>query len=226
VTRFGTVPNSLTALASIAALALVGSGCGSASTPRTGASPPSTVAHKLSLARPGGGTADRAAMPAIYPVRPTSYVLDGTLADLGTSAAVRRMVPHALTEADVRRLAEALGMSATPTATATGYEVTDKDATLTFTTSNGVVQVSYALGAPGAVGGSPGSSGSGGASTGTAIASPPDGVVSPAPPPPATDVPPVEPAPVATKPAVVPPVVTPPVVVPPVTVDTTGIRAR
>jgi len=106
----------------------------------------------------GAGDEARA---ALYPVRPLRYVLDGTLADLGADAPVYRLAGHAVTEADVARVADVLGMHATPTRTEWGFEVRDGDALLNVETTGGTTWVDYSsVGNPGVAGG--GSSGSSG----------------------------------------------------------------
>jgi hypothetical protein len=104
--------------------------------------------------------------PAIFPVRPTEYVLDATLPDLGARAPVRRMDAPEVEAADVQRFASALDLAGAPVRKATGWEVQDADATLSFIVSDGRVSVSYSPGVTNAVGGSPGSAG--GATTGNA----------------------------------------------------------
>src|SRR5690242_12520059 len=98
----------LAVLLSVApALGLVLASCGGSSASVRSA-PPTTDAPgpraRLHL-RAEASEADSAGLPAIYPVRPTKYVLDQPLADLGASAIVRRLVPHEVTDADVRALA-------------------------------------------------------------------------------------------------------------------------
>jgi hypothetical protein len=154
---------SLATIVAAAALAACGS---SAKT----AAPPTTSRPKLSLAA-RNGTPE----PALYPVRPVTYVFDGTPADLGTHAGVRTLTAHAVTDADVTRIADALGMRGTPQHTATGYELRDGDAQLTVDTSGGLTYVGYSRDAGGATSGgstSGGSTGSGEPSTG-AVTEPP-----------------------------------------------------
>ena len=80
-------------------------------------------------------------------MRPPSYVLDGTLPDLGTQAPVYRWTAHTVDVADGRTDSpHALGIDATATATADGFQASDNDATLTVTTSDGATDVSYYLG--------------------------------------------------------------------------------
>ena len=125
----------LTGIVAVALAATVIGACGSAS---NHVSAPAPAPRKLALVT-SGGRADA----AIYPQRPTVYVLDGTLPDLGTQAPVRRLVSHEVTDADVARIAGALGMHASPEKTGTGYEVHDGDAVLTVDTTGGVTYVSY-----------------------------------------------------------------------------------
>src|SRR5205807_1786793 len=107
------VRTSVTAIA-----VLIAGGCGSAVSTHTSArsSPP-----KLSLAKATArtGAAD-AAVPGAMPVRPANYVLDRTLPDLGTHAVVYRWTAHSVDLAEANRLAAALGINATATATADG----------------------------------------------------------------------------------------------------------
>jgi hypothetical protein len=129
--------------------------CGSGAS-KQAAAPPAPA--KLVL---HAGAADQA-RAALYPVRPLRYVLDGALADLGTDAPVYRLAGHAVTEADVARVAGVLGMHAAPTRTEWGFEVRDGDALLNVETTGGTTWVDYSsVGNPGVAGG--GSSGSSGA---------------------------------------------------------------
>src|SRR5689334_21163331 len=82
------------------------------------------------------GAADEA-RPALYPVRPLRYVLDGTLADFGADAPVYRLAGPAVIEADVARLTSALGMHAAPMRTEWEFEVRDGDALLNIETTGG-----------------------------------------------------------------------------------------
>jgi hypothetical protein len=125
--------------------------CGS-SAAKPAAAPPTRP--KLALNRAAGDEA----RAALYPVRPVRYVLDGPLADLGADAPVYRLVGHAVTEADVARIAGLLGMHAAPTRTEWGYEVRDGDALLNVETNGGATWVDYssAGNAGASVGGSPG----------------------------------------------------------------------
>ncbi len=127
--------------------------------------------------------------PAIFPVRPTEYVLDATLPDLGPRALVRRMDPPEIDSPGVQRFASALGVGGAPVRKPTGWEVQDADATLSFIVSDGRVSVSYSPGLANAVGGSPGSGGSsgGGATTGSTAS---DGSVTKGAPPEPSPVPP------------------------------------
>ncbi|MDP9336739.1 MAG: hypothetical protein M3Q30_25990 [Actinomycetota bacterium] len=154
---------------SIAAVgALVAAGCGSAAQsghgPSTGTTSPS---KRLELAFSGREAAASAqdGAPAIFPVRPTEYVLDATLPDLGPRALVRRMDAPEVDSTDAQRFASALGLDGSPVRKPTGWDVQGADATLSFIVSDGRVSVSYSPGAPNAVGGSPGSGG--GATTGS-----------------------------------------------------------
>jgi len=129
-------------------------GCGS-SAAKQAAAPP--MRPKLALDRAAGDEA----RAALYPVRPVRYVLDGPLADLGADAPVYRLAGHAVTEADVARIADVLGLHAAPTRTEWGYEVRDGDALLNVETNGGTTWVDYssAGNAGASVGGSPGAAG-------------------------------------------------------------------
>ena len=101
-------------------------------------------------------------------MQPTTYVLDGNLADLGTSALVRRLAGVSVAESDVTRIATALGLKGTPTRTEaanevqdTVYEVRDGDAMLTVNTGGGVTSIYYSNTSGATSGGSDGSVGSG-----------------------------------------------------------------
>lgn len=176
----------LIVISSIALTALVGGGCGS-SQPLGRASTPTTAPARLRLAATGTGGAPAAdAGPAMYPVRPTRYVLDTKLADLGTRAPVLRMDAHSVAEADVQRFATALGVAGAPVHNALGWELQTADATLSVATSDAGATVSYARGAPGSVDGATGSgsSGSGVATPGVVVA---NGPMDAAPPKPVPD---------------------------------------
>lgn len=137
------------------------SACGATTSLRSSPAP-----RKLSLLE---GSA-KAAAPALYPQRPTRYVLDGPLADLGPEATVLKLVGHDVTTADLGTMSSAFGMHATPTRTETGWELRDGEALLTVTTS-GVTTVDYT--STGGTGSSPGSVGSGSAgAAGSATSSP------------------------------------------------------
>jgi hypothetical protein len=145
---------------SVATIAvLVAGGCGSAASTGTAA----RSNPKLSLAKASArtGAAD-AATPSAMPAQLTNYVLDGTLPDLGSQALVYRWTGHAVDLAEANRLAEALGIDSPAYATPDGFTASDRDATITITTTYGPTQVSYSPGVP-AVDGSGG--GSSGAST-------------------------------------------------------------
>ena len=87
------------------------------------------------------------------------YVLDAKLPDLGPSAVVWQMQPHAISTAAVQRFADVFGLSGTATRTSVGWQVQGTDAILAFVDTDGGVAVSYTSGAPNAVGGSTGSGG-------------------------------------------------------------------
>jgi hypothetical protein len=180
---------------SIALAVVVAGACGGSAVRSDPGGPPSTnsPAPKLELASAGPAptAAAVAGGAALYPERPTSYVLDATLPDLGATARVRRMKAHSVGVSDVQRFADALGVAGTPTRTPTGWHVQGADAILQFDIG-GVVSMSYSRGVPGAVGGS----------TGSGVASDPGGAVVNGP----------ETKPVPPTPAVVP---TDPVAVPP-----------
>jgi hypothetical protein len=149
----------LVAVLSIAvAVAIAGACGGSAGRSGNGSSPPTSVPGKLVLEAAGtAATAAKDAGAAIFPERPTEYVLDAALPDLGETASVRRMNAHSVSAADVQRFADALGVAGTPTHTASGWQVQGADSILQFAIADGVVAVSYSLGTPEAVGGSTGS---------------------------------------------------------------------
>ena len=174
----------LFAVASLATIVLVVGGCGSASRPASDGSTGLTTPPKLDLAAAGGRSTAAAADagPAMYPQRPTKYVLDGPLPDLGASAQVWRLQAHDVNAAAVAQFAAALDLTATPIRTPTGWEVQGSDATLSFLVGDGVVIVSYSPGAPGATGGSSGS-GSGASPGGTVVNGPDVKVAPPVPPP-------------------------------------------
>jgi hypothetical protein len=156
---------------------LLAAGCGSLRPAGAGSSSSGTShAGKLVLAPQRGAQGAVAGAPAMFPLRPTSYVLDGTLPSLGAEAPVRRMVPHAVGSADVRRWASALGLAGTPTPITNGYQVAATDGVLTVTTVGGTTDVTYFRGGPAASGGSGGSVGvsSGSAAGGAPIPSKPD----------------------------------------------------
>jgi hypothetical protein len=100
---------------------------------------------------------------ALYPERPTTYVLDGALPDLGSDAPVRRLKGHAVAESDVARFADALGLHGAPARTATGFEVRDGDAILTVDTSGTTTLVEFSDNAGSASGGASSGAGSGSA---------------------------------------------------------------
>ena len=66
----------------------------------------------LAPAAPAAAPSADGAATAIFPVRPTAYVLDAALPDLGSRAVVRQMTPHAVSENDVQRFARAIGLTA------------------------------------------------------------------------------------------------------------------
>ena len=155
-------------ISTAAVVALVAAACGSAAQSGHGPSAGTTVPARLELAfsgREATASAQEGA-PAIFPVRPTEYVLDAKLPDLGPRAPVRRMDAPEVDSADVKRFAHALDLGGAPVRKPTGWEVQGADATLAFIVSDGRVSVSYSPGAANAVGGSPGSGG--GATTGSA----------------------------------------------------------
>jgi len=160
-------------ISTAAVIVLVAAACGSAAQSGHGPSTGTTAPARLELAfsgREATASAQEGA-PAIFPVRPTEYVLDARLPDLGPRAPVRRMDAPELDSADVKRFASALDLGGVPVRKPTGWEVQDADATLAFIVSDGRVSVSYSPGVANAVGGSPGSPGSaGGATTGSAAA--------------------------------------------------------
>jgi len=142
--------------------------CGSSSKSGHGSTTPTTAAPaRLDLASSAGAATPSAVGGAaqIYPVRPTTYVLDGRLPDLGVSGLVWRMHAHTVNVTDVQRFAMTLGLAGTAARTSAGWQVRDGNALLNFFVSDGTVDVSYAFGAPSAGGGSVGSSGLGGVVT-------------------------------------------------------------
>jgi hypothetical protein len=174
----------LSPLAAVAAVAVLAS-CGS-SAAKPAAAPPARP--KLALNQATGDEA----RAALYPVRPVHYVLDGTLADLGGDAPVYRLVGHVVTQSDVARIADVLGVHAAPTRTDWGYEVRDGDALLSVETNGGTTWLDYssAGNAGVAVGGSIGSSGSGGAAVPPDAPKNPDAPVGEEPPTPLPTTPP------------------------------------
>ena len=144
----------------VAFATLVAAGCGSSS---KAAAPPSTP--KLELAKASAGVSGSAAadVPGPIDAEPTTYVLDGTLPDLGGSAAVYRWNARSPGIDDVNHLATALGIHATASITPDGFQATDGKATLSVLTSAGTTEVSYSLGGSASSGGSIGSVGGGSA---------------------------------------------------------------
>jgi hypothetical protein len=144
---------------------LLAGACGSSAAKSGGASP--TTLPKLFLEKAGGNTsaADDARAPGALAVRPMSYVLDGTLPDLGSKGTVYRWTAHSVTLDDVNRFAHALGIDASATTTPDGFQASGNDSTLLVSTSGGTASVSYY---PGTIDSGGGSSGSSGASTGSA----------------------------------------------------------
>jgi hypothetical protein len=138
-------------IAALLSLACFAAACGG--TAPLARSQPAPVAPSPHLRLAASDGTDAAFAPEIYPVRPMTYALDGPLADLGPSATVRQLVPHHVTDADVRRIASALGVD---------------PAAVTISTAGGTTNVSYNLGGPLGVAGS-----GGGASGGSNVAIPP-----------------------------------------------------
>jgi hypothetical protein len=168
----------LVGISSVAIVVLVAGACGSAVQPGAGSSTPTTTQAKtLDL-----GAAGRAATPsadraggAMFPVRPTTYVLDAPLPDFGPSALVRRMTAHPVNAIDVQHFADALGIAGTPTRTPAGWQAQGTNGVLTFVVTDDRVAVSYGSGIANAIGGSTGSAtstdgGSGLARPGTVVA--------------------------------------------------------
>jgi hypothetical protein len=187
----------LVGISSVAIVVLVAGACGSAVQPGTGSSTPTTSpAKKLDLAAAGTAATRSAdsAGSAMFPVRPTTYVLDAPLPDLGPSALVRRMTAHPVNATDVKRFADALGIAGTPTRTPAGWQLHGTNEVLTFVVTDDRVAVSYGSAIPNAIGGSTGSAtstggGSGVATPGTVVANrattpePPGSLAAPPPPP-------------------------------------------
>ncbi|MGZ4678036.1 MAG: hypothetical protein ACXV8Y_16025 [Acidimicrobiia bacterium] len=146
-------------VAVVAVATLVLGACGSSTKP--GVTP---TAHRLRLSATRGGVA---ATPSLYPQNPISYALDGTLADLGRDAPVRRLAGHDATAADLARVAETLGMQGVPTHSATGWELRDGDAAVNVDTSGAVPTLAYTRTGGSGSGSTPGAVG-GGASGGEA----------------------------------------------------------
>jgi hypothetical protein len=160
---------SFLGISSAALVVLMAGACGSAAQSARDASTGTTSPPKrLELATTGAGKPSvEGRASALFPMRPTTYALDVTLPDLGSSALVRRMNAHPVSSTDVQRFATALGVHGAPTRTPVGWEVVQgTEATLSFVVTNGVTDVSYSLGVPSAVGGSVGGSG-GGVSSGS-----------------------------------------------------------
>lgn len=138
-------------------LAVTMGACGSTTT--QGSAPTTTTTPgapaKLALDAAAGG-----ADAAIAPQRAAHYVLDRTLADLGAAGPVRKLVGHDVSDADLTRIAGALGLHGTPQRTGTGYVLHDGDAALTIDTSGAVTFIDYS-----ASGGSVSVGGAGGASS-------------------------------------------------------------
>jgi hypothetical protein len=195
---------SIVALGLAATLAACGSSAGKPAT-----APPATNPLRLSLV-----TAGDEAKAALYPQQQPRYVLDGTLADLGTSAPVRRLVGHDVSEADVARIAATLGLDAAPTRTDWGYEVRDGDALLMVETESGATWIDYSSAGNAGVD-SRGGSSAGSSGSGSSDPSSGDGDVAPAKPAPDTPVAPDGPdAPVSDEPTPPLPTIPPPVDVP------------
>jgi hypothetical protein len=200
---------TISTVAGLVALGLTGTlaACGSSAS-KPASAPPATHPARLSLAAGGDE-----AKSALYPQVPTRYVLDGTLADLGTTAPVRRLVGHDVSEADVARIAAVLGLHAAPTRTDWGYEVRDGDALLMVETGSGATWIDYSSAGNAGAGVSGGSDGS----TGSGSSEPSSGAVDVEPSKPAV-VPPDAPggpdAPVSNEPSVPVPTIPPPVDVP------------
>ena len=112
-------------LATVAVAALAMGACGAVAQPAT--------PGVLSLMENTGAAAE----PAIYPQPTVTYVLDGPLADLGSVAAVRTLLGHDVTAADLARIAGTLGMHGRPLRTGTGWELRNGDAVLSVWTNSG-----------------------------------------------------------------------------------------
>jgi hypothetical protein len=152
----------LVVISSALVAGLMAGACGSAArSGSTSATATTSPDGKLDLAvAPGGAaTAAGSAGAAIFPVRPTKYVVDAKLADLGVSAAAWRMQAHAMSIAAVQRFAGVLGLAAAPVRTSAGWQVQGANAMLSVAVNAGSATVSYASGTPGSTGGSAGSAG-------------------------------------------------------------------
>ena len=119
-------------LATVAVATMAIGACG-------GAGQPSASSRVLSLMENTGAGAE----PAIYPQPTFTYVLDGPLANLGPDAAVRTLVGHDVTTADLGRIIGALGMHGAPVRTDTGWELRNGDAVLTVWTNSGLTTIDY-----------------------------------------------------------------------------------
>jgi hypothetical protein len=158
----------LVGILSVVIAGMVAGACGSASksASRSSTTTTSRVA-KLHLASRELTSVPSAhdAGAASFPVRPTHYVLDAKLPDLGGSAVVWRMNAQSVNAAVVQRFAGVLGLAGTPVQTSGGWELQGTSAMLSFVVTDGNVAVSYASNAPNGAGGSTGSAGSAGTAT-------------------------------------------------------------
>ncbi len=149
-------------VSAVALAALVLFGCGSATRPASSITT-TTVSPAARLDLASGGRASsplaKSEGSAIFPERPSKYVLDARLSDLGGSAVVWRMKAHSLHATEVQRFATVLDVAGSPTRTSGGWEVRSATAIVSFVVSTATVEVSYASGVPGAVGGSGGAAG-------------------------------------------------------------------
>jgi hypothetical protein len=153
------------------------------------ASPPVNAGAKprtLGLIRGApGGAKDTAAMASeAMPIGKTEFRLQGTLPDLGSSAAVHQLTAPPMGVNEVTRLANALGITAAPQQNQNAWVVTDGSATLTLNAAAGQWNVSFGHYSLNAGGGTSGSSGSGGgtvtgASTPAAASQPSSGPAQP-----------------------------------------------
>jgi hypothetical protein len=135
----GSVRSAVFAVPVTIVLAVTMGACGSTKTQVSAPTSTTTPAAPAKLALDAAGGADA----AIAPQGVAHYVLDGSLADLGAEGPVRKLLAHDVSDADLARIAGALGLHGTPQRTDTGSVLHDGDATLTVDTSGAVTFVGY-----------------------------------------------------------------------------------